>query len=370
MPFHCHISSVRVAGGVGAVDYLAREGDYQDRADLEHLAGDPEAVRTAAEEIDAGARIRNGDNAERILVIEVLELPAASTPAARREIAEALVRRWQDQGHEAVAAVHMPAPKPDGRINPHIHLAVAARPRVMGWDTSRPDGGSPAWRRDRSVRLMVGKAAVQTERRAVADLVNSVMAAHGLEAPEFVGGRLRDVGIDRPPRRRVPEAAYQAGQREPDLTEIAAARARHLAEAKAAKKRRKDKDRKRIQRLEQRGLVTMAQASVQADWAATKARVEAEDQARRRLADERPATARELRLVFQMCVELGVEIADTDVPATRAAVNTWIAQLKAARKAAEASQKAQDVPQPPQPAPSLAKPSALARGRSGGGWER
>ena len=259
MPFHCHIGSVRVgAGGSGGttIDYLAREGDYADRDDLEYLSGDPDAVHEAAMSIEDTARIRRGPRAERILVTQVFELPALSTPAARKAIADAIVERWNGRQFEAVAAVHVPEPKPDGRTNPHIHLAIPARPRIEAWEWSPYDGGRLIWKRDRSVRLMVGKAAVQAERQAIADLINQVMSEHGIDAPEFVPGRLASVGIERKALRRVSQALWKQGQREIDPARRAARHQELKEEAIAADIRRKDQEAAKSRRMAKRGFVS------------------------------------------------------------------------------------------------------------------
>lgn len=187
--FHCNFSSVKIGGkssAAGAINYLAREGEYADREDLEYVAGDDDEVERQAELIDKTARIRNGSNAERVLVTGVFELPAELDQAQRAEIANLVVADWADRGHAAVAAVHA-----NGKVQPHVHIAVAARP--IAGDVI-----------DRSTRLMVGKAALREERHRVGKLINSVVGRDF-----FNGGRHIDVGIDRKPKKRLPESVYR-----------------------------------------------------------------------------------------------------------------------------------------------------------------
>ena len=163
----------------------ARDRDAK-AAELEYEAGDHEAVLRAADLIAAGAGPRVDRFAERLLISQVAELPADSTPGQRKACAEALVKRWTDAGHPAHAAVHG-----NGCVQPHVHVLTAARP-------IRRDGNGVEYA-DRSVRLWAGqhaKEAVQGERGLVVEIVNRTCPSEVL----FHHGRHEDVGIDREAR--------------------------------------------------------------------------------------------------------------------------------------------------------------------------
>ncbi len=218
-----------MGSAAGAIDYLAREGDFEAKhGDLVHVAGISREVKDAIDAVDAGVRIRKGRTAERVAIATVVELPATSTPAAMAEVAAELVSIWHRRGHPAVAAVHSPPAKIDGRINNHIHLVATARP-VSDGQVDRSPGLVP----------LRGKAAVLAERQAIADLVNAVMGRHGVDTEVFHPGRLADTGIDRPARKRVPERQYHiAGQRNRDLEAVEARKAQIAADHAAAAERR------------------------------------------------------------------------------------------------------------------------------------
>ena len=163
----------------------ARDRDAK-AAELEYEAGDHEAVLRAADLIAAGAGPRVDRFAERLLISQVAELPADSTPGQRKACAEALVKRWTDAGHPAHAAVHG-----NGCVQPHVHVLATARP-------IRRDGNGVEYA-DRSVRLWAGqhaKEAVQRERGLVVEIVNRTCPSEVL----FHHGRHEDVGIDREAR--------------------------------------------------------------------------------------------------------------------------------------------------------------------------
>ena len=194
--FHCDFASVKCGeSGQAALDYALRAGDYAEQAEeLEHAAGDRQAVERAAELIEASARITRGRTAERHLVKQVFELPAASSKEQRERLAEAVVADWRGRGHEAVAVVHVhgaDAPQP------HMHVLVAARP-------VRDE------KVDRSVRILADKAAVKRERAGIADLINE----HCDPAVRFHPGRLADTGIFREPKKRIPEGTFRRARGE------------------------------------------------------------------------------------------------------------------------------------------------------------
>ena len=252
--FHCNFGSTRVvdpdAAG-GAIDYLARLGDFspdgQDRQDLEHLSGDVDELREAAEAVAKKARWRSGNNAERVLLKITIELPALSTEVERKRVAEALVADWQSRGHVAVAAVHCAY-----KVQPHIHLGVTARP------VSRAGDG---WEVDRTQRVLVGKAAVQAERKRIAELINS-------EIPEgrFHPGRLRDTGIERKAKKRVPAKQwYVDDQRERDPEKVAE-KATQKTQERADGKRRREADKAARQARKEARLAPVLTVADHAGW--------------------------------------------------------------------------------------------------------
>ena len=201
--FHCAFGAVKIGaaeGPRGALDYVLRQGDEKARADeLEYVAGDGDAVLRAGEVIEGAARVRRGPTAERILAKQTVELPAAASAAQRRAAADAIVADWAKRGHAAVAAVHG-----NGLVQPHLHVLAAARPV------------SDAGEVDRARGLWIGKQAVRDERRRVAELINTACR----QEVKFHPGRLIDTGITRPAKKRIPQAAWQRGQRERDPLEV------------------------------------------------------------------------------------------------------------------------------------------------------
>ena len=226
--FHVNFGSVRIGGEgesspKGAIDYAFRQGEYgppkdpekdeaareraKKAAELEYTAGDPEEVHRAADLIETSAAVRTGPRAERVLVKQVVELPADTDEEERAEAADALVADWKWRGHPAVAAVHC-----NGLVQPHVHVLAAARPV------------SAAGTVDRSVRLWTSKQEVRDERHEVARIVNAACKQRVL----FNGGRHEDVGIDREPRRSIPRGVrIGEGRTEPDLEKVAEVREMH-----------------------------------------------------------------------------------------------------------------------------------------------
>lgn len=349
-------------GKGGSLDYIAREGDYSDRDDLQHLAGDPDELREAMAAIEATARIRRGPSAERVAVAGVFELPADSSPAQRKALAEARVAYWRERGHVAVVAVH------DEPGNPHVHELVSARPARRG------DAGHVVV--DRSARIMVGKAALRTERKAVADLVNSRTRPD----VRFWGGRDRDMEkpgiVGRRPERRVPRAVRH-GQRLDEPEQIPLAHMNHTGARERAKQARQakmaQKRQKALQRAEKAGVpvhVTKARTDPSPRLIVSTGRLEEmrrEDQktgleiAQRRLmpAPLPPLTDKQAGWVADTHKRLGMELpADWHMSAEgRAAAFAVVRTVETIRKA---GQKPKDSPSPPV-SPSPRKPPGRER---------
>lgn len=183
--FHARFGAVRRhIGGLGragaGIDYITREGDYGDRDDLEHVAGDKMAMGSALLAVEAACKRRD----ERVMLTAVVELPLASTPVARRDIAVAIIENWRQRGHEAIAAVHAL----DG--NPHIHVAVTARP------VFRQADGSFGVDRAPHRRPWKNRDETRAERAILAGLVNGAMHRHRISAPLFHPGKLRSYGAN------------------------------------------------------------------------------------------------------------------------------------------------------------------------------
>ncbi len=249
--FHAFTRGIHVGVGVGAIDYLAREGDYGDRDDLECVIGDRDRMKKAIMEIDRTARVRRGKTAEKVMVTQVLELPEDSSPADRKAVAEALVTRWEGRGHLAVAAVHA-----NGKVQPHLHIAISARPVTEnsdGWAVDRTPG---------QVALQI-RQAVRDERQAFAELVNRICRP----AVDFFASR--DSAMERPgiagrqPKRRLPQSSWEEGQRAPapivvQETHQRREEARRKA-AQLANVRRKEKTAKQEARMARLGAVSAAE---------------------------------------------------------------------------------------------------------------
>lgn len=243
---HINFRSIQVGqsgGRGGSIDYITREGDYSDRDDLVHVAGDPDNLREAIAAVDQAAIWRRGRTAERVAIATVMELPADVGLAAHIRAAEAIQRYWQDQGHDAIVAVHH---EPG---NPHMHVLATARPtfrRSDGWEVDR-----------RAPAPLRGKAAVREARRAMTDIVNETCGSR----VRFWGGRDRDMDrpgiVGRKPERRPPQAVRH-GRRPDEPHQIQQARERHqearrqAQEAKLANSGRKRQ--KALRRAEKAGV--------------------------------------------------------------------------------------------------------------------
>jgi len=248
--FHCHFQSVQVGGSSsGPVDYLARDGDFETKdKDLEHIAGDRDAVKEAAQAIDAAAKVRKGRTAEKVLIKQTLELPADTTKEQRAATAEAIVKNWTDRGYPTVAAVHG-----NGEVQPHIHVAICARPATKTHDT---------WRVDRNPELVAlrgGKQTVRNERERVAKIINANCNS------KFHHGRLIDTGIQRKAKKRIPQAAYRRRKaRENNLEKYPDLHNKHEADRSEAhhiaKEREADKSTRAETARNKRGDVTRTQA--------------------------------------------------------------------------------------------------------------
>ena len=230
--FHARFGSVKTGAGQTPrqrIAYVRREGQHADDAgDVEATAGDKEKVLDTADRLEAGARIKRGPTADRLLATQVIELPAESTPEQRAKCAQAFVDDWRERGHQAIATVHVHG---EERKQPHLHVEIAARP--MGADGEV----------DRSVRLWRGKPTIYAERQKVADLVNE----HCEPDPPYHPGGFRDIGREGDtPKKRIPARPFRdarAGIRQArealavERAEMIGGAARVVSEAKRETKR-------------------------------------------------------------------------------------------------------------------------------------
>lgn len=354
--FTAVFGSMKVGQRVGdVVDYVARDGDFSGRSDLEYVAGDPEKLEAAAQVIDANAVKRRGPTAERVLVKLTYELPAELSEAQRRLLASREVAQWHKRGHEAVAAVHG-----RGEVQPHMHVLVTARP------VRETEGG---WEVDRSTRLMAGATArseVQAERRRIAGQVNQVLDRHQVDAPRFFAGR--DAAMDKPgiagraAKRRVPMAVYMAGVR--DISPEIAAQAREVHEqerALAALRREAKASRPGIHHLraerdrEEGDRIAAEMRAERLERERDSARAEA-SAARRARDEQTPATAKQIQAALTVLKEMERPFPPPDTVFSAA----WAGDIMAmARKAREKP------PESTRPSAPAQRPGKRPKGRGG-----
>ena len=136
----------------------------------------------------------------RVAVTAVGELPIMFNADAQRAVVERVVAHFEELGHPTVAAIHR-------HPQPHFHLLTTARRARLKAESWETDGegvrGCPMRH-----RLLATPADVKKFRSFVADQVNAVAIDRNIEMPTFHPGRLRDTGIDRPAKSRLPEAEY------------------------------------------------------------------------------------------------------------------------------------------------------------------
>ncbi len=217
--FHCALGAIRVAPGdagrrtadrgigkaLDGVDYIDRAGTYGDRAHaLEATGGsDRDELAAALEEVDRTALWRNGRTAEKVALTLVVEMPADSTTAQRRAAAGAIAALF-GEGGPVGWALHRP---PSENDNWHLHLIRPARPVIGGpdgWTVERDNNGC---RRPPAFRKPYQKKALRV---AAAEAVNGTCAP----AVEYHPGTLREIGIDRAGRKRLPRWAWPLRDRE------------------------------------------------------------------------------------------------------------------------------------------------------------
>ena len=120
----------------------------------------------------------------------IIDLPYETTEKSRAEIARRIADDLTARGHATCWAVHSHNAK--GEEHPHLHLVTLAKP-----DGTRPVEGSEA---------------MVKWRHRVAETINAThIEIAGERLPiEASGGKLTEVGIDRPPRPDIPHGLYRA----------------------------------------------------------------------------------------------------------------------------------------------------------------
>lgn len=205
--FHCHLGSITrtshpgssIQGVFSALDYVGREGQYASKAgDIEATGGRSRGeIIGAFRALDQVTRRKNG----RLAITLVTELPVQMDQDTRRIVADRIGQWFEKKGHPVAWAIHADP-------QPHLHLLAVART-----SRQRPDGGwdigaEGARGRSDKGRLLGTRESVKEFRAVVAELVNDVARERGIEMPFFHGGRLRDTGISRPAKRRLPAPEF------------------------------------------------------------------------------------------------------------------------------------------------------------------
>jgi len=290
--FHVDFRSTKGPGSSSpAIDYAIGEGEYANRDDLEFITEENEFVRRGAEKIEETARIKHGPTAERSLLKHVIELPVNFTSEQRAKSLEEMVMYWEQKGHPTGGAVHYPK---GGQ--PHVHLVITARPITLKKD------GSFEIDRSAERRALVGKAAVQAERKAVAEIINEI---HGCEI--FHHGKLSDTGLMRKAKRRISIRAYKAGQLERDLEIVAEQHQEYERARKEAKIKREEKRRlKRLKtlnkakQLKKEGFTVLTNAEARHRDVMAKRKLDPAQRGGVRPVDDEPATAKQVAFMVDL----------------------------------------------------------------------
>lgn len=290
--FHVNFSSTKGPGSSSpAIDYAIGEGEYTNRDDLEFITEDNELVRQVSKKIEDTARLKNGPTAERSLLKHVIELPANFTPEQRSETLKKMVESWLERGHPTGGAIHYPK---GGQ--PHIHIVISARPILIKND------GSFEIDRSAEKRPLVGKAAVQAERKAIASIINEVNGG-GI----FHHGRLADTGIERKAKKRVSIRAYKAGQLERDLEIVTDLHQEYEQARDEARIKREEKRRlkrlialKKAEQLKNQGFTVLTKTEARYRDGIAKKKLERAQRGAARPVDDEPATAKQIAFMVDL----------------------------------------------------------------------
>ena len=215
--FHCALGAVQVAMNIAgwredgrglakALDglaYIDRAGTYGDQAHALLATGgtDRKDIADALEAVDDAAIWRKGRTAEKVALTLVVELSKSSTTEQLIAAAERTAEVF-GEGGPVGWAIHRP---PSDNGNWHLHLIRPAR-RVersaSRWVVVVDETGQripPAFRKPHQKKAL---------RAAVATAINETCQPE----IEYHPGRLRDIGVDRAGKKRLPQWAYLAIQ--------------------------------------------------------------------------------------------------------------------------------------------------------------
>lgn len=247
--FHLSIKSVKVFEKKGSkIDYIAGEGKYEDRSDLESLSGNKEELKEIVEKIDKSARLRKGRTCETVLKTIVFELPADSTAKTRKQVADEITEYFDGKGYKGIAAVHC-----DANTQPHIHVAVASRKLKKVGDAFEIE-------REAGSVLLMHKRDVYNLRTDVGNIINKICN----QAIKFFGGRDIELDVpgikDRRPKTRLNQHDYYIERkRENSSVVLDELHKKYEAERKAARlaaaRKKAEKEAKIAAKYKARGLV-------------------------------------------------------------------------------------------------------------------
>jgi hypothetical protein len=208
--FHCAVERMPATTSRSAI----RSRLHYDRRDAEHanrvdeLESEGGRTNSEMEEILVKAcEAQTRKNGLAGLTLKI-ELPAEMTAHQRKEVAEAIEGFFEGRECPCHWAIHSHNEK--GGYQPHLHMTVTNRAVVKtdaGWlAEAAGTRGRPGSR-----PVIDGPAEMKRFRReVVAGAINDVAARHGVAlAAAWHGGTLKETGIDRMAKRRVPMAAYK-----------------------------------------------------------------------------------------------------------------------------------------------------------------
>jgi len=342
----------KAAGSRGTTpDYIAREGNYERRnADLVAIGG---RAREEMEELIVECHIGTVRKDGTVARTPILELPHELDAAAWVRICESAAAALEGRGYACMWAIHNPAKKRgrdpvlDAQLdtNPHAHFIVLARPirdgRVLrgGGGRGKPAEAPTLW--GKHTWTATGETlhpdGFMAWKTFIAEIGTAELRAAGFDMVMYPG-KMRDLGIEREPERRLPAGAWFAGARCLDANAV---RAKHDLEERKRRERAEERTRREAER-KARAAKTLRDCGsgpysrnladyelLEAAGLTTLRRAEAKEvRAERRVADEEPATIKQTNYLYDLLVRKGAEIPDPDVPLTKGNVGLWCRLLE------------------------------------------
>lgn len=172
--------------------YVQRLGPSPRRDELESMGGDPKLADRAEQRAELH-RLRGDWKASAYHLI--LELPLAFTRGAAGTVMGRLSSHFSDKGFANAWAVHRRNEAKEEQV--HGHCVILAGDDVLG----------------RTIRPVEGSGEMAGLRALIADLVNRTAEEHGIKLDAlWHGGSFADIGMERPPKERLPTALYKARQ--------------------------------------------------------------------------------------------------------------------------------------------------------------